>query len=202
MNCKECGKSLPDGSKFCPECGTKVSEEDTTATNEGGSLGEGVHIGGEGPLVFVGGGVKGRNVVAGDEVHGDKVYGESITVGNIAGSTGIAIGRGEQTIVTQSAQEARDAVQVADIFAEIYERIEARPSDADVDKEEVTETVQRIELELKKGAMSNPNRVERRLHMLSLMAPDIAQLTAEGLGNPLALVPPMVRKVAQKALSR
>ncbi len=27
MNCTNCGKEIPEGSKFCPECGSKVSEE-------------------------------------------------------------------------------------------------------------------------------------------------------------------------------
>jgi hypothetical protein len=66
--------------------------------------GGGAYIGGS---VDTGGGdFVGRDkTVHGDEVHGDKVMGDKvggdkITVGDISGSTGVAIGRGAQATVT------------------------------------------------------------------------------------------------------
>ncbi|MCB8922545.1 MAG: hypothetical protein H6662_13245 [Ardenticatenaceae bacterium] len=49
--------------------------------------------------------------VGGDKVEGDKVTGDKITVGNISGSSGVAIGRGAAatvTTITQAAPQSQD----------------------------------------------------------------------------------------------
>jgi len=142
-----------------------------------------------------GGDFVGRNkVVHGDEVHGDKVGGDKITTGDISG-TGIAIGRGAQSTVTQGL----GGDELARLFATIYRQIETRPEDPDVDKEELHETVKKVQQETAKGEQANAKKVRRWLKTLGMMAPDILEVTVACLTNPVAGVADVIRKVAAKA---
>ncbi|MCS6910173.1 MAG: hypothetical protein NZM11_06335 [Anaerolineales bacterium] len=138
--------------------------------------------------------------IGGDVVQGDKVTttthtGDHISVGDITGSSGIAIGRGAQATVSSGPS----AAELAKAFAEIYKQIEARPPDPNVDKEELKEDVRRIEQEVAKGDAANPSKVERWLKGLAKMAPDIFEVTAAALTGPLAAVSTVIRKVVEKA---
>jgi hypothetical protein len=132
--------------------------------------------------------------VMGDKVGGDKVGGDKITVGNVSG-TGVAIGRGASATVTQGVSGA----ELAQLFSVVYQQIEARRDDPDVDKEEIQEQVQKIENEAANGEEANPSKVERWLNGLLQMAPDIFDVTVATLTNPIAGVATVIRKVAQKA---
>jgi hypothetical protein len=148
----------------------------------------GVHIGGD---AQVGGDLVGRDKV----VEGDSVGGDKITVGDISGSTGVAVGRDAQATVTQGIS----GEELAQLFGSIYEKIEARPEDPDVDKDELVDKVKRIEKEAGKGEEANANKVERWLRFLGSMAPDILKVTAAALANPLAGVGTAIGLIAEKA---
>lgn len=140
--------------------------------------------------------------IGGDVVQGDKVTttthtGDNISVGDITGSSGIAIGRGAQATVTTGA----GAAELAKVFADIYKKIEARPADPNVDKEEVKQDVRRIEQEVAKGEEANASKVERWLKGLADMAPDIFEVTAAALTSPVAAVSTVIRKVVAKVKS-
>lgn len=142
---------------------------------------------------------KAGKVVHGDEVHGDrvmgdKVGGDKISFGDVKG-IGIAIGRRASATVTQGVSVA----ELAQLFGVVYQQIEARPDDPDVDKEEIQEQVQKIEKEAAGGEEANPSKVERWLKGLLAMAPDIFDVTVATLANPIAGVATVIRKVAQKA---
>jgi hypothetical protein len=155
----------------------------------------------EGGVNTGGGAFVGRDSVSrdkhvhGDEVHGDKFGGDKITVGNISGGTGIAIGRGRQVTVTQGL----GGDELARLFAAVYQQVEARREDPNVDKEELTGTVQKVQEEAAKGEAANPTKVERWLGNLAEMAPDILEVTVACLTNPAAGVAAVIRKVAEKA---
>jgi hypothetical protein len=130
--------------------------------------------------VMVGGNVgghiitgSGNTIAGGDYVGGDKVGRDKIT-----GVTG---------------------ADLAQLFQDIYQRIEARPADPKVDKDEITETVQKIEQEVEKGEAANPSKVERWLKTLKDMAPDIGDVTIACLTNPAAGVAMVIKKIADKA---
>jgi len=89
--------------------------------------------------------------------------------------------------------------ELAKLFAGIYQQIEERPEDPDVDKEELVETVEKIEEEAAKGEEANPSKVERWLKFLGSMAPDILKVTAAALANPLAGVGTAIGLIAEKA---
>jgi hypothetical protein len=181
------------------ECSTmsddqnKAQESDPTSGKGAVNTGGGAYIGGG---VNTGGAFVGRDkIVHGDEVGGDKVTGDKITVGDISGGTGIAIGRGAQATVTHGLA----GEDVAQLFATIHQQIKARADNPDIDKEEITETVQKIEQENAKGEQANPSKVERWLRNLASMAPDIFELTVECLKSPLAGISSVVRKIAERA---
>ena len=135
------------------------------------------------------------DVVHGDKVAGDKVDGDKVVFGSISGSASVAAGRGAQATATVNSS----ASEIAKLFANIYYQIEARPEDPDVDEEEISETVQKIQEEIGKGEQANPNKVERWLKALALMAPDILDVTIAALTSPAKGIATVVRKVAEKA---
>jgi hypothetical protein len=159
-----------------------------------GSIGGGtIHTGG--------GDVVGRDEtvhgdqVRGDQVGGDKFGGDKTTFGDVSGEAVIAAGRGTQA----TRGGGVDAAALAEAFAAIYAKIEARLPDPDVDADEMTETVQKIEQEAAKGEEARPKRVERWFRTLAMMAPDICEVTAACLANPALGVATVIRKVAAKA---
>ena len=147
-------------------------------TDGGAFIGGGVDVGGG---TFVGR----DKVVQGDEVRGDKVVGDK--AGDISGGTGIAIGRDAQAHVTQT------------LFEAVYKKIGARSEDPDVDKEELTDTVQKIQDEAAKGEQASAKKIERWLGFLAEMAPDILKVTVATLANPAAGVATTIRLIAEKA---
>ncbi len=162
------------------------------------NTGGGAYVGGS---VSTGGGdFVGRDkIVHGDEVRGDKVMGgkagrDIYHVSHVSG-TGVAIGPGAQATASQ-AGGGQDLVK---LFAEIYQKIEDRPEDPNVEKEELVGTVEKIQKEVAKGEQANPTWVERRLKTLALMAPDIFEVTVACLTHPLAGIATIIRKVAEKA---
>jgi hypothetical protein len=184
------GQPAPDPLEEITEEASLVRKIDTDG---------GAYIGGS---VDTGGGdFVGRDkIVHGDEVHGDKVMGDKvggdkISLGDISGSTGIAIGRGARATVTQGL----GGDEIARLFAEVYQQIKTRSEDPDVDKEELTETVQKIQGEVARGEEANPHKVERWLKTLAGMADDIFEVTVACLTSPAAGVATVIRKVAQKA---
>jgi hypothetical protein len=134
--------------------------------------------------VMVGGNVgghiitgSGNTVVGRDYVSDDKVGGDQVGRDRITGVT---------------------STDLAQMFREIYQRIETRPPDPNVDREEITETVQKVEQEVKKGEEANVSKLERWLKTLKDMAPDITDATVACLTNPTAGVAMAVKKIAEK----
>lgn len=133
------------------------------------------------------------DVVGRDRVH--KQFGDTIQVGPITGSTGVAIGRGASATVTSGATPA----DLAAAFALIYKQIDARPVDPQVEKDELVETVQRIEKEAGKGAAADEGKLGRWVKNIAGMAPDILDVMAAALGGPLSAAGVILQKVVARA---
>ncbi|MCS7289574.1 MAG: caspase family protein [Roseiflexus sp.] len=165
------------------------------AVGIGGSVSESVIITGNRNTAIQ----SGRDTIqaGGDVIQtgGDYVGGDKISVGDVSG-TGIAIGRGAQAHVQQSGGD-HDAFVRA--FAQIYAAITARPDDPHVDKEEIVETVKKIEQEAAKGEQANEHKLTRWLRNLAGMAEDIFEVTVAALTGPQAAFATVARKVAEKA---
>lgn len=141
-------------------------------------------------------GKKGRaKTIQGDVIHGDKISGDKIRIGNIASGASVAVGRGSHS----SAVNIQAEKDLAQHFAQIYAQIEARPEDPQVDKDELRDTVKRIEKEAAKGEKAEPVKIKRWFAGLAQIAPDIVVIIAAVLTNPTLGVSTAVQKVAQAA---
>ena len=153
--------------------------------------------------------------VHGDMVGGDKVSGDKITVGDISGSSGIAIGRGAQAIggsvhtgdrIDMSGDFRGANVNVKSTLTNATQTIGAMPHADDTAKAEL----QRLLAELKKTLIHVPpdnaqekQAVEQMVEMLVNAAEQankpMMQISAEGLkkaAENLAAVVPNVVKIA------
>src|SRR5579859_107726 len=157
----------------------------------------------EGPMSVNGDFVGGNKIInqqaGGDIVGRDKIttihQGDDITVGPITNSTGIAIGHGAQSSVTQGVSGA----DLAALFASIYQKIDVRPVDPNVDKSEVKDKVGLIQQEVQKQDSASEPKLQRWLGELAGMAPDIFDVTVASLAGPSAAVSTIIKKVADKA---
>jgi hypothetical protein len=125
--------------------------------------------------------------VGGDYVGGNK------TVTQTAG--GDIVGRDK--ITTTTGGPATQAL--AEHFARIERLIAARPPDPNVEKDEIKQTVQRIQSEAQKGDEASAAKLERWLLNLGAMADDIFQVTAATLANPVLGLATTIRLIAQRA---
>lgn len=123
---------------------------------------------------------------------GVKITADRVTVG------GDVVGRDKITTTT-CGPDTGALVELAQQFALIYERIDARPEDPNVDKAELRETVHKIEEEVRKGEEANPSKVERWLRFLAGMADDIFQVTVATLASPIGGIAKAIQLIAQKA---
>ena len=121
--------------------------------------------------------------------------GNSIRVGG--GVSGGIVFAGNKNKISQSIGVSGD--ELAKLFAGIYQKIEKRKEDPNVDKEEIKETVQHIQEETAKGEDANANKVERWLKNITDMAPDIGEVVISCLTSPAAGIATVIRKIAEKA---
>lgn len=121
-----------------------------------------------------------------------------VNIGGSAKVGGDIVGRDKVTTTTHGIG-AGELAELVKQFAAINQRIDARPADPNVDKEELKETVNKIEEEVKKGEEANPTKVERWLKNLAGMADDIFQVTVATLASPVAGIGKAVQLIAKKA---
>lgn len=133
-------------------------------------------------------GVKDSHVIA---TKGGAYVGGSVSIG------GDFVGRDQ--VVYGDKVHGVGGDELAKLLVGVYQKIDERPEDPDVDKEELVETVQKIEREAAKGEEANPSKVERWLRFLGGMAPDILKVTAAALASPLAGVGTAIGLIAEKA---
>jgi len=117
--------------------------------------------------------------------------------GDVNGSQ--VIGAGGDVLIEGGMQSYSAANDFAEAFKIIYQKVESRPIASGVEKTEIVENVQKIEAEVKKGEAGNTSAFEMRLKMLAAMAPDIAEVVAVTLANPILGISTAFRKIAEKA---
>ncbi|MFC1878752.1 hypothetical protein ACFLZW_02450 [Chloroflexota bacterium] len=226
MLCQNCKTELPRNAKFCPECampvpkqaglgvdqdvdtvkgdltgvvaasgsaisGIQADIEQNIGTIESGGAAAGAVIGGEGGNVHVGG----------QQSYGDQVQGPKQEIHTEGGDY---VGRDKKIYgdVVHGDKIGGDKVggdKVTMMFKNIYQQIDQRREDPDIEKDEIIQTVKIIEEETAKGEAANPNKIERWLKTLGMMAPDILKVIAATLANPVAGVATAIRLVAEKA---
>jgi hypothetical protein len=130
---------------------------------------------------------------------GDHMSGDTTAVGNISGSTGIAIGHGAESIVDQS----HTNITLQQVFETIHEKLEGLPSQTVTVTPQVIEDAQteidELHREAEKGEQADESFLMQRFRNLALMGPDILDVVTATLLNPVAGVALVVRKIAAKA---
>jgi hypothetical protein len=113
-----------------------------------------------------------------------------------AGAT-VAQGKNKISIITH---QGRNEAELTTLFQALYQHIEKRPQTKIADKEEITETVQRIETEItQNGEQADQTRLQRWMDYLNNMAPDIVDVILSSLGGPVSAASAVLRKVAERA---
>jgi hypothetical protein len=176
-----------DGTIFVKE---EAMAEDTR--NEPKSRG-GINIGGSANVSV------GRDLIGGDKhVEGDDVSaGGDVNIVRIgAGSQVGQVAAGKN--ITQTSQQGASGQDLVALFNAINQKVDARPEDPNVDKGEIKDTLKQIVDEAKKGDAANSVKIERWLKQLKDIAPDILEVAAAALLNPVAGVAVAVMKVAER----
>lgn len=124
------------------------------------------------------------------QIQGD----QNVIEGNISGGV-IVQGRGSRVSVQQSS--AVNDQELSALFNQLYKAIQSRPPDPNIEKEEISETVQRIEQEVKKGDQANDSKLKRWMDSLNTMAPDIVDVILASLGGPVSGLTAVLKKVAE-----
>jgi hypothetical protein len=115
---------------------------------------------------------------------------------NVVGS--IQAGGHAKVGVTQSSVHKTDDPDFEKLFELLEEKINTRPEDPNVDKEEIREQVSQIKAEATKGEQANREKLERWLQNLSRMAPDIVDVMAASLGGPISGLTAVIQKIAAR----
>ena len=125
-----------------------------------------------------------------------RVGGDINTICDVQDVDVINQGRGTVTVTYGS-----DASELAERFLDIYRRIDTRPVDPNIDKDEIARTVKDVESETTKQE-PNTVKIERWLKRLSGLAPDLLPVVVSALLDPSLVVATAVCTVAKKVLAQ
>ena len=120
---------------------------------------------------------------------------ESITIGDISGGTGFAIGRGAQTTVTQHTGEGTD--QISTLFKTLEQIVSTIADEAD--KRVAESAIGTLEVEARKGDQADENTIKKWLNFLAETAPDAGDVAIDFFTNPIRGVGTVFKKIADRA---
>jgi len=120
---------------------------------------------------------------------------------NMSGSisSGGIFVQGRDAKVTVNQYHGADAKELAGLFEKLYQQIDTRPADPNIDKAEIVENVKKIEAEASKGEEANETKLGRWMDTLNKMAPDIVDVALASLGGPVSGVTAVLKKIADHA---
>jgi hypothetical protein len=120
---------------------------------------------------------------------------ESITIGDISGGTGFAIGRGAKTVVNQRSGEETD--QISEIFASLKQLVSSIEDKAD--RRVAESAIETLEVEARKGDQANEKNIKKWLDFLMETAPDAWDVAIDFFINPILGVSTVFKKIAERA---
>jgi hypothetical protein len=109
---------------------------------------------------------------------------------------GIAV-LGPDAKVTIHQETGIQAAEMTAMFEAVFKKIESLPVNPDVDKEEVVETVQKIQEETKKEDQANPNKLERWISSIAKMA-RTSGCDGSSLAGPVSGFTAVFKKIVDK----
>ncbi|MGC1377585.1 MAG: phosphotransferase [Anaerolineales bacterium] len=134
------------------------------------------------------------NLQNGDFVGRDKVD-NSIKVGDISNSSGVAIGHGAQVNLTQNSGATLD--EIARVFALIREKASQEKDSAK--KEDALQAVDKLKAEAERGEQAEEGRVQRWFSFLAEASADAWDVAVASLSNPALGLGTAFRKIVQRA---
>ena len=134
------------------------------------------------------------NLQNGDFVGRDKVD-NSIKVGDISNSSGLAIGHGAQVHLTQNSGATLD--EIARAFALIHEKASQEKDSAK--KEDALQAVDKLKAEAERGEQAEEGRVQRWFTFLAEASADAWDVAVASLSNPALGLGTAFRKIVQRA---
>ncbi len=208
MQCPNCKTKVSKTVKFCPSCGTPIPTETNISVKQEvgkvkgtvvGQALDGDHLPAKSTTtqkidsVEKGGVVVGTSIGDGQQIGGRRQYGDNITVGDISGSTGIAVGKNVKVDVTNgiSAEELTKA------FAPLLQAVQAKAESPE--KVMAQTAVQGLEAEASKGEEAQEGNIQKWIDILGNMAPDIWEVAVDTFTNPVKGLSTVFKKVAEKA---
>jgi len=139
--------------------------------------------------------IEGGAQIGGDFVEGDKID-KSIKVGDITGSTGVAIGHGVHLAVTQMTNGV-SPIEIAQAFALMMEKVNALPEGPD--KEKAQSAVEGLKVEAGKGKTAEEKNVREWFNLLAVTSLEAWEVALNFFINPIAGVSTVFKKIAKRA---
>lgn len=159
------------------------------------STGGGAYVGGN---VRTGGDFVGRDkIVRGDEVRGDKIGGDKYKVGDITGSSGIAIGRNSQATVNQGIS----ATDLVILFAPLMQAVQSAPADK---QGEAMQKVSELIGETQKGKEADDSRIGKLIDGFVGLVPSAVSTVVSAFASPIlaGIAGPVTKYVLEKIQGR
>ncbi len=116
--------------------------------------------------------------------------------GKVTGGV-VVMGPDAQVKITQNV--GASTAEITRMFDAVFQHIQSRPENPDVDKSEIKATVQNIQQEAAKNEEANQSKLERWLKYLAGIAPDILDVMAASLGGPVTGFAAVFKKILDKA---
>lgn len=113
-------------------------------------------------------------------------------------SVGGDIVGGDKVTTNYHGVQAAELARLLEAFTRIQQAIDMRPADRRVEKDELRETVSRIEKEVQKGEEADVEKLRRWLLFLAEAADDIFQITIAALASPLMGAAKSVQVLARR----
>jgi O-acetyl-ADP-ribose deacetylase (regulator of RNase III) len=155
-------------------------------TGGGAYIGGGVNTGG--------GDFVGRDqTISGDKVSGDKVGGDKIQVGDISGSTGVAIGRDAEVTVSSGLS----GEELQQLFAPLMRTVQESPQNV---REQAVEKAEELESEVAKSEEADDTRMANLIDGLVELVPGAVSAVTAIFVNPVlaGLTGPVTKFVLDK----
>lgn len=120
----------------------------------------------------------------------------NITGKNVVGSI-TAGGHATVDVNQNSAQNAEDT-NFERLFELLEEKINARPEDPNVGKQEIQQQLNQIKAEAAQGEQANLNKLERWIRNLAEIAPDVLDVIVASVGGPVSGLTAVIQKIAAR----
>ena len=117
------------------------------------------------------------------------------------GDNSIAIGgsvSGSNVVLGNNNTVTNQALNISVVFSPIYRAVDENPKLSPAEKADVKAEITDVEKEIQKGDQADESGVTRHLRNIQRMAPDILDVAVATLGNPLAGLGMVAKKIAEK----